>query len=183
MKRGSILFLALILLFSSCGKSEKQNAGAIGNLVMENHAVFLSCAEQMKGFGHERLYVAIEEIGGSEFLVSYEKESDERDLIENEILEDALRRFGFALIFFQTGMDSEESVIFSYTKEKEDTGIQSGFYYSFSGNPRAYWGRSDHLAEKGGMYIQADPKGHAWYYTTRIEDNFYYFEKHGNLTA
>jgi hypothetical protein len=150
---------------------------------MENREIFLSCAEEMKRFGEERLYVAIEEMDGNQFLVSYAKESDDRKIIENEILENALLRFGFALIFFQTGKDSKESVIFSYTKESDAKGIQNGFYYSFSGTPRAYWGRSDALSEKGGMYIQTDPLSSAWYYTTQIEENFYYFEKHGNLTA
>lgn len=183
MKRFFVGILILLLLFSSCGKNKTPDAGRIGAIVKENRDDFQTCAEEMKQLGRERVFVAIEEIDGNEFLVLYEKESDDRDFLENEILEEALRRFGFAVIFFQTGSDSEQSVIFSYQKESDQAGIGTGFYYSFSGKPRAYWGRSDHLAEKGGMYIQTDRQGEAWYYTTHIEENFYYFEKHGKLTA
>ena len=192
MKRLFFILCAAILL-TSCASFPTKNANTIAKTVLDNKKIFLSCAEEMASFNEERIYVAMEKKEEKEGetlteeekkprLVSYVKESDERVEIENEILENALVKFGFQLIFFQTASGGKRCVIFSFTKENDD-GIQKGFYFSPDDSPRAFWGRKNTLEREGDRYLQIDKKGSGWYYTTRITENFYYYEKSGDLTA
>ncbi len=140
----------------------------------------------MEAFSTERIYVAIEDNKDTEEkdprLVSYEKESGTRSEIENETLEKTLTELGLKLIFFQTAADARRCVIFSFEKESYQ-GIAYGFYYSFDALPCGWWGREAKLKKKDGRYLQIDAKGTAWYQTVQIENNFYFYEKHGNLVA
>ena len=192
MKRILLFFLALILFLPSCGGQNKMvNAGTVAQNVKENKNLFLQCYEILSEMKKERVYVAMEEekdedkneIEGSKRLVLYEKESDERTEIENEILEKALTDFGLALIFYQTASDGRVCVIFSYTKENEKGKVQNGFYYSPDTQPCAWWGRRGELIRRDDRYLQLNRKEDAVYYTVNIENSFYYFEKYGDLLA
>lgn len=194
MKRLFLVFCTAILLTSCVAEpGEKRTANTIANTVLENEELFLSCAEEMAAFEEERIYVAMERREEKEGetlteeekkprLVSYIKESDEREEIENSILEKALKKFGFKLIFFQTASDGKRCVIFSFAKEN-DPYIQNGFYFSPDDSPRAYWGREASLEREGDRYLQLARNGGGWYYTVKITKNFYYFEKSGDLAA
>jgi len=187
MKRFFLLFLAVSLFLSACGSDQNRNkANEIFRIVRENSSLIALCAEEMKNFEAERIYVAIEDNKDTEEhdprLVSYEKESGDRSEIENETLEKALKDLGLKLIFFQTAADARRCVIFSFQKESFE-GIAYGFYYSFDLLPCGWWGREAKLKKKDGRFLQIDRNGNAWYQTVQIEDNFYYFEKHGNLVA
>lgn len=185
MKRFFSLILACLLFFTACG-SEKNKANEIFRTVRENGSLLTLCAEEMEKFGAERIYVAIEDNKDTEEhdprLVSYEKESGTRTEIENETLEKALKDLGLKLIFFQTAADARRCVIFSFEKEAFE-GIAYGFYYSFDLLPCGWWGREAKLKKKDGRFLQIDKSGNAWYQTVQIENNFYYFEKHGDLVA
>ncbi len=191
MKR-IFLILASLLFLTSCTSEigKVKNANSVAALVLENRDLFLSCTEEMATFGEERIYVAMEEKEGEELsaeekkprLVSYIKESDDREEIENEILEKTLAEFGFKVIFFQTASDGRQCVIFSYTKEN-DGGVQNGFYYSPDDLPCAFWGRKGDLVREGERYLQLQKNGGGGYFTAKICENFYYFEKSGNLIA
>ncbi len=194
MKRLFLIFCALLLLAScSAQQNAVKKANAVAKTVLENREIFLSCAEEMAALGEERIYVAMEaekekegetlsEEGKEPRLVSYVKESDDREEIANKILENALTEFGFQLIFFQTASNGKRCVIFSFTKEN-DPGIQNGFYFTPDDLPRAFWGRNAELEKEGDRYLQIAKKGSGWYYTARICENFYYFEKSGDLAA
>ncbi len=194
MKR-LFLIVCAVLLLSSCAAEQNaiKNANAVAKTVLENKEIFLSCGEEMALFGEERIYVAMEAKEAKEGetlseeekkprLVSFIKESDDREEIKNDILEDTLTRFGFKVIFFQTASDGKRCVIFSFAKEN-DPGIQNGFYFTPDDLPRAFWGRKAELEREGDRYLQLAKNGGGWYYTTRITENFYYFEKSGDLVA
>lgn len=187
MKKLFLFLLSLAFLLSSCGDGgTTKKASDIFAVVKENGEALTQCAEEMKAFGMDRIYVAIEDNKETKEkdprLVSYEKESGERSEIENESLEKALKDFGLKLIFFQTAADARQCVIFSFEKEAFE-GIAYGFYYSFDVLPCGWWGREAKLKKKDGRFLQIDQNGSAWYQTVQIENNFYYFEKHGNLVA
>jgi len=115
MKRFFLLFLAVSLFLSACGSDQNRNkANEIFRIVRENSSLIALCAEEMKNFEAERIYVAIEDNKDTEEhdprLVSYEKESGDRSEIENETLEKALKDLGLKLIFFQTAADARRCV-------------------------------------------------------------------------
>ncbi len=187
MKKTFLFFLSFAFFLTACSDGgTTKKASDIFTLVKENGAVLTQCAEEMKAFGMDRIYVAMEDNKDTEEndprLVSYEKESGERSEIENETLQKALENFGLKLIFFQTATDARQCVIFSFEKEAFQ-GIAYGFYYSFDALPCGWWGREADLKKKDGRYLQIDKSGSAWYQTVLIENNFYYFEKHGALVA
>ncbi len=193
MRRLCSLLLLLSLLFLSACRGDvpsHQSANLVIAIVKENTELFTRCVEEMESFHLERIYVALEQeeteewqtVTGETRLVSFEKESDDRTEIENEILEEALSTFGFEVIFFQTASDSRRNVIFSFTRESDD-GVQNGFYYSYDALPSGWWGRRAQLERKDNRYLQANKNGDAWYYTVQIQDHFYYFEKMGDLLA
>ncbi len=196
MKRGFIcLFLLFPLLLASCQSSSSHgpDADEIFSAVKKNRDLFTRCAAEMEALGEDRIYVAMEpvetkegepETGGERRarLVSYGKESDSRTEITNPVLQEALERFGLALIFFQTSSDSRRTVIFSFAKENQ-IGTVNGFYYSFDSQPSAWWGRRGDLVKSGSGFLQTNQREDAWYVTLLIEDHFYYFEKTGNLVA
>ena len=183
-----VLFSIVALTGCSAGRDEK-SAGQIFTMVEENRDFFLSCAEEMASLGEDRIYVALEaekegeEEGETTRLVSYLKESGERKKIENETLRKALADFGFRLIFFQTASDGRQCIIFSFSKENETGKTQNGFYYSFDALPCAWWGRKGELIRRKNNYLQLQSDGSAGYLTSPITDNFYYFEKYGDLVA
>ena len=185
----SFLLLGAILLTGCSAGQDKKSAGQIFAMVEENKDLFLSCVEEMASLGEDRIYVALEEKETSEETkasprpVSYLKESGERTEIESDALEKALADFGLRLIFFQTASDGRQCVIFSFTKENEQGKVQNGFYYSFDSLPCAWWGRKGELIRRKKNYLQLQPDGSAGYLTSPITDNFYYFEKYGNLVA
>ncbi len=199
MKKVFLCALALALFLSSCTQPQDKVplASQVITRVKENQALLLSCVEEMKAFGQERIYVAMEEPKKKKDeketteepnktlekrLVSFEKESDDRTEIENEILHRAIETLDIEVIFFQTASDARQCVIFSFTREN-DEGVQNGFYYSFDTLPCAWWGRSADLKHKENRWIQMNQNEDAWYYTVKIENNFYYFEKQGYLLA
>ena len=184
MKRLFFLFLSVLLFLCSCSPSYP-HANETALQVKNNRALLEQCVEEMEKFGKERIYVAMEkeEEGERIRLVSYPKESGERTEIENPVLERALLDLDLSLIFYQTASDSRRCVIFSYTKENQTEGVQNGFYYSFDSLPCAWWGRRGELKRQGERYLQLNRNGGAAYYTTPIEQNFYYFEKYGTLIA
>ena len=187
MKKLFPLLLSLALLFTACDTgSDVVNANICAKYLADDEEFFMQCVAEMEKFGEDRIYVAIEtdeeEENAEPRLVSYPKESEDRTEIENEILEKALTEYGFRLILFQTGSDSRRSVIFSYTKEK-DGGVQNGIYYSYDSLPCAWWGRAADLTRRDGRWIQVDRSGNASYYTLKLAESFYYFEKCGELIA
>ena len=184
MKRLLFLLMAAVLTLSSCSNAEKQqDANSCAKLLAENEKLLLSCVTEMEQFEKDRIYAAMEpKDGGADRLVSYEKESDDRTEIENDVLENALKECGFRLIFFQTASDSRRCVIFSFAKEKDD-GTVCGIYYSYDALPCAWWGRKAELVKKDGRYLQIDRSGNASYFTLPLSEHFYYFEKFGDLIA
>lgn len=192
MKRLLFFLLALSFLLPSCGsQKETKSAGEIAKAVEENAALFQECYQILADMKKERIYVAMEEkedengnkIENSLRLVSYEKETDDRAEMENEILEKVLVDFDLTLLFFQTASDGRTCLIFSYSKEAESDRVQNGFYFSPDSLPCAFWGRRGNLVRSADRYLQMNQKGDAVYYTTKIWENFYYFEKYGNLLA
>lgn len=187
MKRLFLSLLAFFLLFTACGNEQNRNkANEIISAVKENTDLLILSVKEMETFSAERIYVAIEDNKDTEKhdprLVSYEKESGNRNEIQNEILEQVLKDLGLKLIFFQTAADGRRCVIFSFEKEAYE-GISYGFYYSFDLLPCGWWGREAKLKKKDGRFLQIEKTGSAWYQTVQIKDNFYYFEKHGELVA
>ncbi len=190
MKKLIPLIMIAALLLSACSSTASgHNANSCAKLLVEGEELLLACVAEMEKFGEERIYVAMEAEEPEEGeepkpprLVSYPKESDDRTEIENETLENALTKFGFKLIFFQTASNSRRSVIFSFSKESA-SGIQNGIYYSYDTLPCAWWGRNADLVKKHGRYLQIDKSGNAAYYTLALSEYFYYFEKYGNLRA
>ncbi len=190
MKRLSLFFLTSLLCLSACSTgTPAKTANSCEKMLVANEDFFLECVSEMEKFGEERIYVAMEAPEAKEGeeakpprLVSYIKESDDREEIENEILEKALTEYGFRLIFFQTAGNSRQSVIFSYSKET-DSGVQNGIYYTYDTLPCAWWGRKGDLVKKHGRWLQIGRTGNAAYYTLPLTEHFYYFEKYGNLIA
>jgi hypothetical protein len=200
VKRFLICALSLCLLLSACSSAETRSHAfsQILHTVQEHRELLLDCVKEMEAFGLERIYVAIEEPKKEEDedeeetvtaepaeprLVSFEKETDDRTEIENETLENAIRTMGLELIFFQTASDARRVVIFSFSRENDTDSIQHGFYYSYDGQPAAWWGRKAELVHKDNKWLQISKNGDAWYYTLLLEDSFYYFEKNGYLMA
>ncbi|MBE6712321.1 MAG: hypothetical protein E7580_02240 [Ruminococcaceae bacterium] len=187
MKRYISAVLCTLLLLTSCtGEKAAPDANSCAKYLEENESFFLECVAEMEKFGEDRIYVAMEadekKKDSKARLVSYPKESEDRTEIENELLEKALTQYGFRLILFQTASDARRSVIFSYTKEKDD-GIQNGIYYSYDSLPCPWWGRKAELTRRDGRWIQIDRAGNATYYTLKLSEHFYYFEKCGELIA
>ncbi len=192
MKRILPIFFALIFLLPSCSFEQNfQSAGAIEKHVIENQELFTQCFSILSQMKKDRFYVAMEiekdeegnEIEGTLRLVTYEKESDDREEIENEILENVLLDFDLTLLYFQTASDGRRCLIFSYSKESETEKVQKGFYYSPDALPCGWWGRKADLIKKDERFLQLNRDGNAAYYTVKITENFYYFEKYGNLLA
>ena len=200
-KRILSLLLLVTLLFSACGDTgDSQNANAIQKTVADHRELLLACVKEMEAFREERIYVAIEKVevevpqnGKSPVetqeepkkewrLVSFGKETDDRTIIESPVLQEALEVLDLELIFYQTAADSRRCVIFSFCRESYD-GTAYGFYYSFDNEPCGWWGRVAKLTRKDNRYLQLNEKEDAWYYTLKLAENFYYFEKEGSLLA
>lgn len=190
MKRKIALVLALLLLCAGCAGN---GGGALVARAKREKDLLLTAAREMRGLGAERIYAALEVPEATETatgdgettppearLVRYVKSSDTHVEMENEVLETVLRDFGFALILFQTASDGRESVIFSTGKES-DAGVVRGVSYSFDSEPVAWWGRSASLTRHRGRYVEINPKGDAWYYTTSLGDGLWYWEKNGTV--
>ena len=210
MKYRVLVSCACLLFLCACGgaSSVRKDANAVFAEVKGELALLTKAAEEMKAFGAERIYVALEKESpeeteeepdalaeedetapsanapdGEERLVYYLKASGPRTEIESEVLEDVLRKFGLALLLFQTASDSRESVLFSYALENGKEAVKNGFYYSFDAAPCGWWGRRASLKKNKTRYVQIARDGTAWYYTSNIEGNFFYFEKCGDLVA
>ncbi|MBR5295183.1 MAG: hypothetical protein IKU24_01180, partial [Clostridia bacterium] len=101
MKRLFLILFSLLFLFGCSAKTNTlHTANSLALVVEENASFFRSCAEEMAFFGEERIYVAMEEKEAADGetlseeekkprLVSYLKESGDREEIENELLEKA----------------------------------------------------------------------------------------------
>lgn len=190
MMRLVALFLALTLSLCACARKAPE-AGEVADTVTENRDLLLACVAEMEALGQDRVYVAMEAKKAEEGqtlsqedklprLVSYPKESDDREEIENPTLQRAIESLSLALIFFQTAADGRRCVIFSYTKENA-SGIQNGFYYSYDALPCAWWGRRAQLIRQNDRHIQLSRDGKGAYYTLPITESFFYFEKYGPL--
>ena len=189
MKRCLCLLFVVLLLVTGCSADP---GGAMVARAKKEKDLLTKAALEMRAFGLERTYVALEvpepeetaetvaEIPTAERLVRYFKQSDERVEVDSPVLEQALRDFGFALILFQTASDGRESVIFSTGKETE-TGPLRGLAYSFDGEAVAWWGRAARLTKHKGRYVEINPKGDAWYFTVSLGDGLWYWEKNGSL--
>lgn len=175
-----------LFLLSSCSSEKPLSANRILSYVNENADLFTQCALEMEKMGEERIYVAMEvpeeQEGDPPRLVSYGKESDTRTEITNPVLQEALERFGFRVIYFQTASDARRCVIFSFEKETF-SGVVKGVYYSFDALPCAWWGRKGELTKKDNRYLQLTNGTDGSYMTFLIRDSFYYFEKQGSLLA
>ena len=193
------LLLSLLLLLGGCGEvREEKNANQIRSIVEEHKELLLACVKEMEAFEEERVYVAMEypekdeEAEEAETeeametkekrLVFFTKESEDRTVIENEVLQKALETLGLEIIFYQTASDSRRTVIFSSHRESYKEKHQ-GFYYSYDDAPSGWWGRVAKLEKKDNRYLQANESADALYYTLRICENFYYYEKEGSLLA
>lgn len=185
MKRTLFLLFALALTLSGCAGT---GSGKLASRAQKEKDLLRAAAGEMRDLGEERVYVSLgiptedgEAVpGAAECPVRYKKSSDDRIQVESDVLERVLREFGFALILFQTASDGRESVIFSMGKES-DRGVVRGVSYSFDGEPVAWWGRDAELIRHKGRFVEINPKGDAWYYTTSLEDGLWYWEKDGTV--
>lgn len=179
MKRCLFLFLFAFCLVS-CANARTPES--IARLVTDNESRLLEAVEEMRALSSDRLFVAIETSEGESVprLVSFVKESDKHEPLENDLLFSVLRDFSLSRIHFQTASDGRQSVIFSCTADR-NAGVQNGFYYSFDGTPLGDDGRATKLVKQKKRYVRLNADGSAWYYTTPLTNAFYYFEKTGDL--
>ncbi len=190
------LFLAILILLAGTGCSGTKGASLIAR-ARQNEDLLLAAVEEMRAFGEDRVYAALEvpketatetetETGAvpavvtAERLVRYKKTSDDHEPFENETVEKALRTLDFALVLYQTSSEGRASVIFS-TGAENAAGIVRGVSFSFDGEPVAWWGRTADLKQHKGRWVEINEKGDAWYYTVPLENGFWYWEKSGAI--
>ena len=192
MKRMAAALLALLLW--GCGASAKPGLATRAEREKET---LLEAAAEMRAMGMERVYVSLgtptkqEEDGdggdgetaepdSGVQLIRYEKAGGDKEAWDSPVLERALREFDFVLILFQTAADGRESVVFSTGKETAK-GLVQGVSVAFDENPVAWWGRSGTLIRRRGRFVEINPKGDAWYFTSSLGDGLWYWEKCGEV--
>ena len=197
MKKRFFVFAFLFLFLVSCSGTASLSADRLKTVWRENRTLFDEAVKELEALHRDRFTVRLEApeeeesekqsapstLSGEEKeekLVWYVKKSDAHKDLDAPAAEKLLRDFPFDLIYYQTASDSRRTVIFSCGEEKEKK-VQ-GILFSYDGAPCGWWGRKAKLEKNKERWVQIET-GADYYFTIALEEGYYYFEKHGTLTA